>query len=255
MSAVKKLKTVISEAEEKFDLVDDLSNIEVSQKALSIKPAIELKIAEELMKSIQASETFYDEWLGFADGDTTKLGAFEWEIKVDFLEYLSNKKILSSVTSEEIWDEDICSWIAIKRVNINPAKQDDLQIETNRLVEKVKKTGAVKLVENKLSFDAKTGQLKFGKKLFTIGDSYSHRLVEHMFNVEPGAIVETADLYKFVFDEQLSAPNDGPNAKEGRNVQVKRLRNKKWHINERVKTEFNTADDLIYSRGFYRRDY
>lgn len=255
MSADLRQKDLVNQAEEEFGLLEDISDLEASERAVSIKPTVELEVAEEVMNALTNGELQYDVWLGFADGTTTKIGSLEWEIKVSYLDQLVKDGVLQTATTEEVWDDDNYSSIAIYRIEINSLKQDQLQMEINRLAELAGKSDVVQLVEGEVGFNSKTGLISFNDKSFTISDNYSRRLLEYMFDAEVGDAIEASDLYKAVFSEELLVPNDGVQAKEGRNVQVKNLRNKKQHINDRVKAEFNTTDDLIFSQGYYRRDY
>lgn len=222
-------RTLLKQAEDEFNLIDERPESIQIEEALKNKSLIQLGVAEELMSVIKVGGAVESVIIDSDSVYSTK-DRIEFDIKRDFWNALKKDGELTEVS---------------------------LQEKINRLALEVEKEGYVRLIPDTLTYSSQSASLVWGEKVVSFKAArISHYFLDYMFNsVQKGVLIDKDELFEELFGKELSIVVAGEQNTE-RNKQIKGLHNVMASINQRVQTEFKTVDKLFSAKsGGYIRNF
>jgi len=250
MNAKLSLRDLMAQAEVEYGINSDESEYKRALNVAEQKSAKALEIAEELLDILNRGEKEGYIRLGFADGPTDAADAIRWEIQSNFIDEMVGEGILSSAVDEDVFDENIESWLSAQKVIFQPEQYNKLQKKITLLAKEAKVANATLLRQGEVTYDPKQRKVFFD----TMGCEFdSERATEiflsEMFKCEIGEEKDWSELYRLIGGDEFSSPNEIDKLNN-----YEAVKTVKDHINRRVKEKFNTPNLLFKSnQRLFRR--
>lgn len=250
MSAKRSLKQIIKDAEKEYGIHSGPDEYKRAQRVVEQKSSEILSVAEELFDILSQGKLDGVIRMGFADGPTDVADAMRWEIQSNFIEELIEEGVLDKATNEDVFDENISSWISAKKVVFEKGQTNKLQQKINILSKEAKVESATLLREGEVTYDSKQRKIFFDTMECEFDSERATEVfLSEMFSCEIGQEKDWSDLYRLMEADEFSSPNE---IDRSSNYEIVKIA--KDHINRRVKEKFNTPNLLFKSnQRLFRR--